>query len=43
MGREVRPVALDWEHPQNGGTYLDGTPHYRPLHSREDLRIDLDD
>lgn len=39
MGREVRPVAIGWEHPRNPGTYSDGSPRYRPLHSREDLRF----
>jgi hypothetical protein len=43
MSRGVRPVALDWEHPRNPGTYSDGSPHYRPLHSREDLRRHLED
>lgn len=43
MGREVRPVALNWEHPRNPGTYSDGTPRYMPLCSREDLRIHLQD
>ena len=42
MSREIRPVALDWEHPLAGGTYSDGRPRYVPLHSREDLRIHLD-
>jgi hypothetical protein len=42
MSREIRPVALDWEHPQMGGTYYDGTPRYRALHSREDLLRHLD-
>lgn len=37
MGRELRPVTLDWEHPCAGGTYSDGSPRYIPLHSREDL------
>jgi hypothetical protein len=39
MSREVRPVALDWEHPLAGGSYSDGSPRYVPLHSREDLRL----
>lgn len=43
MSREVRPVALDWEHPLAGGTYSDGSPRYVPLHSREALRLDLED
>jgi hypothetical protein len=34
--REVRPVPLDWQHPQEGGTYSDGSPRYRPLYSRAD-------
>lgn len=42
MSREVRPVALDWEHPLAGGTYSDGSPRYVPLHSREDLRFRLE-
>ena len=36
--REVRPVPLDWQHPEEPGTYSDGSPRYRPLHSRADLR-----
>ena len=32
--REVRPVPLDWQHPEEPGTYSDGSPRYRPLHSR---------
>lgn len=39
--REVRPVPMDWQHPQEGGTYRDGTPRYVPLFSRADLRRDL--
>lgn len=35
--REVRPVALGWEHPRDPGTRPDGTPRYRPLFSRADL------
>ena len=42
MGREVRPVALDWEHPREPGTYSDGTPRFVPLFSREDLRHRLE-
>lgn len=42
MSREVRPVALDWEHPV-AGSYYDGSPRYVPLHSREDLRLHLED
>jgi hypothetical protein len=42
MGREVRPVALDWEHPCEPGTYSDGSPRYRPLFSRESLRHRLE-
>jgi hypothetical protein len=37
MSREVRPVALDWEHPRGRGTYQDGSPRYIGLSSREDL------
>lgn len=43
MGRELRPVARDWEHPREPGNYSDGSPHYVPLHSREDLRHHLQD
>lgn len=43
MSREIRPVALDWEHPLAGGTYSDGSPRYVPLHSREDLLMNLKD
>ncbi len=43
MSREVRPVAIGWEHPRRPGTYSDGSPRYVPLHSREDLRIHLQD
>lgn len=35
--REVRPVAIGWEHPRDPGTYSDGSPRYRPLFSRADL------
>jgi hypothetical protein len=35
--REVRPVALGWEHPREPGTRSDGSPRYRPLYSRADL------
>jgi hypothetical protein len=42
MGREVRPVAADWEHPREPGTYSDGSPRYRPLFSRESLRLRLE-
>ena len=35
--REVRPVPLDWQHPREPGTYSDGSPRYRPLHSRADM------
>lgn len=38
--REVRPVALDWEHPTDGMT-RDGSPRYIGLHSRADLRWTL--
>ena len=40
--REVRPVAIGWEHPRLGGTYTDGSPRYRGLHSRDDLRWRLE-
>jgi hypothetical protein len=36
--REVRAVALDWQHPVEGEPYADGTPRYRPMHSRDRLR-----
>jgi hypothetical protein len=42
MSREVRPVALDWEHPRNPGTYSDGRPRYIPLYSRDALRHHLE-
>ena len=42
MSREVRPVALDWEHPLAGGTYSDGRLRYRGLCSRDDLRYRLE-
>jgi hypothetical protein len=42
MGREVRPVALDWEHPRESGTYGDGSPRYVPLYSRENLRYHME-
>jgi hypothetical protein len=42
MSREVRPVALDWEHPRLPGTYSDGSPRYRGLCSRDDLRFRLE-
>lgn len=42
MGREVRPVKLDWEHPREPGTYSDGSPRYIPLYSRESLRFRLE-
>lgn len=38
MGREVRPVALGWEHPREPGRGRDGTPWFIPLHSRESLQ-----
>jgi hypothetical protein len=41
MGREVRPVAIGWEHPRRPGTYSDGTPRYVPLFSRDDMRLHL--
>ncbi len=49
--REVRPVALDWQHPVEGRLYSNGSPRYRPLHSRADYlshlewnaRCELDD
>jgi hypothetical protein len=43
MSREIRPVAIGWAHPRNPGTYSDGSPRYRPLFSREDLRLHLQD
>lgn len=44
MSREIRPVALDWEHPIDPGPpYGDGSPRYRPLYSREYLRFHLRD
>jgi hypothetical protein len=36
--REVRPVAIGWEHPQLGGAYSNGSPRYAGLFSRDDLR-----
>lgn len=42
MSREVRPVALDWEHPRLPGTYSDGSPRYLGLNSRESLRFRLE-
>lgn len=42
MGREVRPVAIGWEHPRRPGTYASGEPRYVPLHSREDMRLHLE-
>jgi len=42
MGREVRPVALDWEHPCEPGTYSVGSPRYVGLCSRENLRFRLE-
>jgi hypothetical protein len=41
--REVRPVPLDWQHPVRGEPYRGGRPRYVPLHSRDDLRADLED
>jgi hypothetical protein len=44
MSREIRPVALDWEHPRDGDrTYSDGSIRYFPLHSREDLLFRIQD
>jgi hypothetical protein len=43
MSREVRPVALGWEHPRQGGYYSDGSIRYVPLHSREALARHLED
>lgn len=43
MSREIRPVALDWEHPCDPGTYANGSPRYRPLFSREDLLRHMED
>lgn len=40
--REVRPVALDWEHPRMPGTYSDGSPRYVRLYSRSALRSHLE-
>jgi hypothetical protein len=40
--REVRPVAIGWEHPRLPGTYSNGKPRYRGLFSREDLRWRLE-
>lgn len=40
--REVRPVALDWKHPCDPGTYRDGSPRHRPLYSRASLRDHLE-
>lgn len=28
MGREVRRVPADWQHPRSAGTYRDGSPRY---------------
>ena len=43
MSREIRPVALDWEHPRDGNrTYSDGSPRYIGLFSREDMRLHLE-
>lgn len=39
--RELRPVPLDWEHPREPGTYIDGSPRYTGLHSRADLRSSI--
>src|ERR1039458_2637006 len=38
MGREVRPVPLDWEHPLTGDTYTNRKPRHVPLFSRANLR-----
>jgi hypothetical protein len=43
MSREVRPVALDWEHPLGEGAYSDGSPRYIPLFARSAMRFHLDD
>ena len=43
MSREVRPVALDWEHPRREGTYSDGSTRYVGLRSREALRFNQQD
>ena len=43
MSREIRAVALDWEHPRYPSTYTDGSPRYRPLHKRSWLQDDLKD
>ena len=42
MSREIRPVAIGWEHPRNPGTYTDGSPRFAPLHSRDALRAHLE-
>ena len=39
--REVRRVPLDWKHPQEPGTYADGSPRYRPLFPRDRLADDI--
>ena len=36
--RELRPVPLDWEHPREPDTYIDGSARYIGLHSRASLR-----
>jgi hypothetical protein len=41
--REVRPVAIGWEHPRKPGIRSDGSPRYRPLFSRADLLADMRD
>ena len=45
MSREIRSVALDWEHPvdRDNPRYYGGETRYISLHSREDLRRHLDD
>ena len=43
MSREIRAVALDWEHPCEPGFYADGSPHYRPLYPAARLQSDLAD
>lgn len=32
MGREIRRVPADWQHPRYFGAYQDGRPRYVPLH-----------
>lgn len=39
MSREVRAIAAGWEHPRGPGAYASGKPRYRPLYSRDSLRL----